>query len=251
MMESEKEYHIDIAPGEIPPLILLPGDPFRAKKIAETYFDNPKEIAHNREYWSFKGEYKGVPVAVCSTGIGCPSAAIAIEELVKVGGKVFVRVGTAGAIDSSLQAGDIVIFTGSVRDDGTSRQYVPLEYPAIADPNLVQELTNAARRKDSKIAVGIGHSKDAFYSEYPEMVVDSTVMKKKWDRMRSAGVLATEMEAATLFIIGQLRKVRVGAICVIVGEPVAEETKITGKPKLDDLIHIALDAMISIANEKL
>ena len=250
-MESEKEYHIDIAPGEIPPLILLPGDPFRAKKIAETYFDNPKEIAHNREYWSFKGEYKGVPVAVCSTGIGCPSAAIAIEELVKVGGKVFVRVGTAGAIDSSLQAGDIVIFTGSVRDDGTSRQYVPLEYPAIADPNLVHELTNAARKTDSKIAVGIGHSKDAFYSEFPEMVADSTAMQKKWDRMRSAGVLATEMEAATLFIIGQLRKVRVGAICVIVGEPVAEETKITGKPKLDDLIHIALDAMISIANGKM
>ena len=251
MMESKKEYHIDVAPGEIPPLILLPGDPFRAKKIADTYFENPKEIAHKREYWSFKGEYKGVPVAVCSTGIGCPSAAIAIEELIRVGGRVFVRVGTAGAIDSSLHAGDIVIFTGSIRDDGTSRQYVPLEYPAIADPLLVQKLTKVASEKNSRVAVGIGHSKDAFYSEFPEMVADSASMKKKWNMMRSAGVLATEMEAATLFVIGQLRKVRVGAICVIVGEPIEEEAKISGKPKLDDLIQIALDAMISIAKEKM
>ena len=144
-----------------------------------------------------------------------------------------------------------MIFTGSIRDDGTSRQYVPLEYPAIADPLLVQELTRAAGEKNSRVAVGIGHSKDAFYSEFPEMVADSASMKKKWNMMRSAGVLATEMEAATLFVIGQLRKVRVGAICVIVGEPIEEEAKITGKPKLDDLIHIALEAMISIAKEKM
>jgi uridine phosphorylase len=248
-MESEKEYHIDIAPGEIPPLILLPGDPFRAKKIAEEYFDEPEEIAHKREYWSFKGKYKGIPVAVCSTGIGCPSAAIAIEELVKVGGKVFVRVGTAGAIDSSLRAGDLVIFTGAVRDDGTSRQYVPIEYPAVADPRIVQSLTKAAKSRAKRVFVGIGHSKDAFYSEYPAMVADPEAMEKKWDMMRSNGVLATEMEAATLFVIGQLRRVTVGAICVIVGEPVEHEAKITDKPKLEDLIHTALEAMIETASQ--
>ncbi len=243
-MANEKEYHIDIAPGEIPPLVLLPGDPQRSKKIAETFFEEPEEIAHKREYWSFKGKYKGVPVAVCSTGIGCPSAAIALEELVKVGCKIFVRVGTAGAIDSSLRAGDLVIFTGSVRDDGTSRQYVPIEYPAIADTLLVQNLKMAADDLGAKHFVGIGHSKDSFYSEYPEMVADPERMKRKWDGMRAAGVLATEMEAAALFVIGQLRRVRVGAICVIVGEPIEEEAKIIGKPKLDDLIHVALDAMI-------
>ncbi|MFX1264663.1 MAG: uridine phosphorylase, partial [Promethearchaeota archaeon] len=111
-MEDDREYHIAIAPGEMPELVLLPGDPGRARMIAEQFFDDPVEVAKNREYWSYKGTYKGVEVGVCSTGIGCPSAAIAIEELVKVGCKVFVRVGTAGAIDPRLVAGDIVIFTG-------------------------------------------------------------------------------------------------------------------------------------------
>ncbi|MDF1540283.1 MAG: nucleoside phosphorylase, partial [Candidatus Thorarchaeota archaeon] len=140
MLESDREYHIDIATGEIPPLVLLPGDPDRSRLIAEHFFDNPQEIAKKREYWSFKGTYKGVPVAVCSTGIGCPSAAIAIEELIRVGCHTFVRVGTAGAINPSLGAGDIVIFSGSVRDDGTSKQYAPIEYPAVADPVLLSAL---------------------------------------------------------------------------------------------------------------
>ncbi len=246
MAENEKEYHIDIAPGEIPSRILLPGDPDRARLIAQNFFDDYQEIAHKREYWSFKGTYKGVPVAVCSTGIGCPSAAIAIEELIKVGGRVFVRVGTAGAIDNTLRAGNVVVFTGSVRDDGTSRQYVPLEFPAIADPVLLKALTEAAEKSGSSFRVGVGHSKDSFYSEFPEMVADSQGMQAKWDAYRKAGVLATEMESAVLFVIGQLRKVMVGTICVIVGEPIEKEAKITDKPKLDTMVRIALDAMISV-----
>ncbi len=246
MTTANREYHIDIAPGEIPPRILLPGDPDRARIIAESFFDNPEEIAHKREYWSFKGTYKGVPVAVCSTGIGCPSAAIALEELIKVGAHTFVRVGTAGAIDNSLSAGDVVIFTGSVRDDGTSRQYVPLEFPAIGDPALLSSLILAAENIKAVYKVGIGHSKDAFYSEYPDLVADSHSMEAKWNAYRKAGVLATEMESAALFVIGQLRKVRVGTACVIVGEPIEKEAKIIDKPKLDDLVTIALDAMIAL-----
>ncbi|MFW9920144.1 MAG: nucleoside phosphorylase [Candidatus Thorarchaeota archaeon] len=246
-MTSEiREYHIDIAPGEIPPLILLPGDPDRARLIAENFFENSEEIAHKREYWSFKGTYKGVPVAVCSTGIGCPSAAIALEELIRVGGHTFVRVGTAGAIDNSLKAGDVIIFSGSVRDDGTSRQYVPLEFPAISDPSLLRSLIAAAEKSDASYRVGIGHSKDAFYSEFPNLVADRHRMEAKWDSYRRAGVLATEMESAALFVIGQLRRVRVGTACVIVGEPIEKEAKIIDKPKLDDLVTIALDAMISL-----
>ncbi len=246
MNETNKEYHIDIALGEIPPLVLLPGDPDRAKLIAENFFDNPEQVAKKREYWSFRGTYKGIPVAVCSTGIGCPSAAIALEELIRVGCHTFVRVGTAGAIDPTLVAGDIVIFSGSVRDDGTSKQYVPPEYPAIADPYLLQALVEAAKDRGSTYKVGIGHSKDSFYSEFPEMVADPTSMKARWDSYRRAGVLATEMEAASLFVIGQLRKVKVGTACVIVGEPIEKKAKIVGKPKLDDLIHIALQAIISL-----
>ena len=246
-MEPEREYHIGIAPGEMPELVLLPGDPQRSEMIAKRFFDNPQEVAHRREYWSFRGEYKGVPVGVCSTGIGCPSAAIAIEELVRVGCRVFIRVGTAGAIDPSLKAGDLVIFTGSVRDEGTSRQYVPTIYPAIADPSVVLALSRAAQERGVAHRVGIGHSKDAFYSEHPDLVADPEGMRRRWAALRKANVLATEMESAVLFVIGQLRGVRVGTVCIIIGEPVDKEAKITEKPPLDDLILVALDALVSLA----
>ncbi len=245
-MDSEKEYHIGIAPGEIPKLVLLPGDPDRSKKIAERFFDNPEEIAKKREYWSFKGTWKDIPVAVCSTGIGCPSAAIALEELVKVGCKTFIRVGTSGAISHKVVSGDIVIFSGSVRDEGTSRQYVPIEFPAVAHPDTVIALTQAAEKRGATYHVGIGHSKDAFYSEHPDYVADPDSMRKKWTAMKDANVLATEMEAAALFVIGHLRGVKVGAACVVIGENVDQEAKIVGKPPLDDLVTVSLDALISI-----
>lgn len=245
-MTSDKEYHIDIAPGEIPPRVLLPGDPDRSKIIATKFLDNPVEIAKKREYWSFKGTYKDVPVAVCSTGIGCPSAAIALEELVKVGCTTFIRVGTSGAIDSSIRTGEIVIFTGAVRDEGTSRSYAPIEFPAIANPTLVTALSNAASNRGVEIRVGIGHTKDSFYSEHPDFLTDPKGARERWDTFRKAGVLATEMEAASLFVIGHLRGVKVGAACVVIGEPIEKEQKIVGKPPLDDLITVALEAIISV-----
>lgn len=245
-MAEEKEYHIGIAPGEIPELVLLPGDPDRAKAIASGFFDEPEEIAKKREYWSFKGKWKGVPVAVCSTGIGCPSAAIAIEELIKVGCTTFIRVGTSGAISRELNSGDIVIFTGAVRDDGTSRQYVPLSFPAVADPTIVVALKKAAHAKGVIYHVGIGHSKDAFYSEHPDLVADPEGTRRKWEMMRTSRVLATEMEAAALFVIGHLRGVRVGTACVVIGENIEKEVKIVGRPPIDDLVSIALDAIISV-----
>ncbi len=245
-MAEEKEYHIGIAPGEIPELVLLPGDPDRAKAIASGFFDEPEEIAKKREYWSFKGKWKGVPVAVCSTGIGCPSAAIAIEELIRVGCTTFIRVGTSGAISRELNSGDIVIFTGAVRDDGTSRQYVPLSFPAVADPTIVVALKKAAHAKGVIYHVGIGHSKDAFYSEHPDLVADPEGTRRKWEMMRTSRVLATEMEAAALFVIGHLRGVRVGTACVVIGENIEKEVKIVGRPPIDDLVSIALDAIISV-----
>ncbi|TXT57380.1 MAG: Uridine phosphorylase [Candidatus Thorarchaeota archaeon] len=245
-MGKETEYHIGIAKGEIPEYVLLPGDPKRAKAIAERFFDNPELIADKREYLSYKGTYQGLPVAVCSTGIGCPSAAIAIEELIHVGCHTFIRVGTAGAINNSLTAGDLVIITGSVRDDGTSKQYVPVEFPAIANPLVVSKLEQAAKKYTDRYFLGIGHSKDAFYSEYPDKVADPDTTEKKWEMMRNSGVLATEMEAATLFVIGHLRGVRVGSICVIVGEPIEKEAKIIGKPDLGPLIHTALDSFVAL-----
>lgn len=240
---SGAEYHIGIAKGEMPQRVLLPGDPGRAKAIAETYFENPTQVAQNREYWSYKGTYDGVDVGVCSTGIGCPSAAIAIEELVKVGCKSFIRVGSAGAIDRTLSSGDLVIFTGAVRDDGTSVQYVPIEYPAVADPVLVQSIAEAAEQRGATYRIGIGHSKDAFYSEHPDMTTNPDALEKEWKTMERAGVLATEMEAAVLFVLGQLRNVRVGSVCVVIGEPIQNEAEITDKPELENLVPVALDAI--------
>jgi uridine phosphorylase len=250
-MKSEKEYHIGIARGEIPELVLLPGDPDRARRIAEDFFDNPTDIAKHREYWSYRGTWKGIPVGVCSTGIGCPSAAIALEELVKVGCKAFIRVGTSGAISHKVATGDIVIFTGSIRDEGTSRQYVPIEFPAVAHPEVVRALSNAAEKRGARYHVGIGHSKDAFYSEHSSYVTDPKGMRRKWAAMKDAGVLATEMEAAALFVIGHLRGVRVGCVCVVIGENVDKEAKIVGKPPLDDIVTIALDALIALRTSEL
>lgn len=249
-MDDNKEYHIDLAPGELPELVLLPGDPDRARLIAEGFFENPMEVARKREFWSFKGNYKGVPVAVCSTGIGCPSAAIALEELIRIGCKVFVRVGTAGAISPSVVEGDVVIFTGSVRNDGTSRQYVPIEFPAVADPSLTLRLVKAAEAREASFHVGIGHSKDSFYSEFPGMTSHPEKTKMHWETLKHSNVLATEMEAAALFVIGSLRRVKVGAACVIVGENVEKEAKIERKPPLDNLICIALEAMTSLAKDR-
>ncbi|TFF91083.1 nucleoside phosphorylase [Candidatus Thorarchaeota archaeon] len=245
-MTDEKQYHIGIAPGEIPSRVLLPGDPGRAELIAQNFFDDPSEIARNREYWSFRGRYRGEDVAVCSTGIGCPSAAIAIEELVKVGCDTFIRVGTSGAIDPSLRAGDLVIFTGSVRDDGTSKQYAPVEFPALAHFEVVRALIDAAQSRGVSHQAGIGHSKDAFYSEYPDHLADPEQGKKRWETLRRANVLATEMEAATLFVVGHLRGVRVGTVCVIIGEPVGEEEAISGKPPVEQMTEVALDALVSL-----
>ncbi|MFW9926307.1 MAG: nucleoside phosphorylase [Candidatus Thorarchaeota archaeon] len=247
-MDEEREYHIGIAPGEIPELVLLPGDPDRAKAIAMNFFEEPEEIAKKREYWSFKGKWKGVPVAVCSTGIGCPSAAIAIEELVKVGCTTFIRVGTSGAISRDVSKGDIVIFTGAVRDDGTSRQYVPISFPAVADPTVVLALKKAAQDRGVPYHVGIGHSKDAFYSEHPNLVSDPEATRRKWEMLRMSNVLATEMEAAALFVIGHLRGVKVGTACVVIGENIEKEVKIVDKPPIDDLVSLALDAIISVKN---
>lgn len=218
----------------------------RARLIAEKYFDSPTEVAKKREFWSYRGKYKGVPVGVCSTGIGCPSAAITLEELIRVGSKVFVRVGTAGAIDTQLRAGDLVVLTGAVRDDGTSKQYVPVEYPAVADHTLISALMRAAEARGVRYMMGIGHSKDAFYSEYPDMMASPEAMEMRWKALKRAGVIATEMESAALYVIGQLRGVRVATVCEIVGEPVENEAKILDRPRLDDLVHVALDAMTSV-----
>ena len=207
-------YHIHLRKGDIGRYVLLPGDPFRTDLIA-TYFDEPKLIAHNREHKTWVGKLDGVPVAVTSTGMGCPSAAIALEELIKCGADTFIRVGTAGrvcdaAFDETL---DGVINTAAVRDEGTTIHYIPIEYPAVADRHVVDALAVAAKNMGYHYAEGITQSKDSFYGQHePENMPAESRLKERWEAWRRGNVMTSEMEAAALFVISSIRGCRAASI---------------------------------------
>lgn len=211
---EEKMYHIHLRKGDIGRYVLLPGDPFRTDLIA-SYFDDPKLIAHNREHKTWVGTLDGVPVAVTSTGMGCPSAAICLEELIKCGADTFIRVGTAGricdaAFDPTL---DGVINNAAVRDEGTTIHYIPIEYPAIADRHVVDALERAAAGLGYNYAVGITQSKDSFYGQHaPETMPVEDRLNERWEAWKRGNVMTSEMESAALFVISSIRGVRAGSI---------------------------------------
>jgi uridine phosphorylase len=219
---AAREYHIGVAPGEVGRYVLLPGDPKRAEKIAQ-YFENPREIAFNREFRTFTGTVEGIEVSVTSTGIGCPSAAIALEELIKVGADTFIRVGTAGSLQPEVDIGHLAIATGAVREEGTTSQYVPLEYPAVAHPDVVFALRQAARQRDYPHHLGITHCKDAFYSEEEGYSAQPEFSQMRWNTWMRANVIATSMEEAALFVVGSLRRVRTGSVLTVIGKTWAGE----------------------------
>ena len=168
--DISRQYHIQVANGEVGRYVILPGDPKRCKKIAQ-YFEDPVMIADNREFITYTGTLDGVKVSVTSTGIGGPSAAIAMEELARCGADTFVRIGTCGGIQPEVKSGDIVVATGAVRMEGTSKEYAPIEYPAVADLMVVNALVSAAKEKDCEFYTGVVQSKDAFYGQHePEMM---------------------------------------------------------------------------------
>lgn len=213
-MESEKYKHIQMGKGDVGRYVLLPGDPFRTDLIAR-YFDEPQLVAHNREHKTWIGKLDGVPVAVTSTGMGGPSAAIAVEELIRCGADTFIRVGTAGPVrcPEDCDRYDGVIVTGSVRDEGTTVQYVPIEYPAIANRHVVEALVQAAARKGLHYAEGISQSKDSFYGELdPACSPEQARLLQRWEAWQKSGVMCSEMECAALFVVAALRGCRAGAI---------------------------------------
>lgn len=164
MLIQGKQMHIQIKKGDIGRYVILPGDPGRCERIAR-YFDEPEFLSSNREYTVWRGKLNGEPVAVCSTGIGGPSTAIALEELIECGADTFIRVGTSGGIVETVQSGDIVIATAAVRQEGTTREYIPIEYPAVADFFVVRALHEAAAALGYRQHVGVIQSKDSFYGE--------------------------------------------------------------------------------------
>lgn len=205
------QYHIGVKTGEVGRYVLLPGDPKRCAKIA-AHFDNPVLIADNREYVTYTGTIDGVKVSVTSTGIGGPSAAIALEELVRCGADTFIRVGTCGGIDIDVKGGDVVVATGAVRMEGTSKEYAPIEYPAVADLEVTNALVKACKKLGMDYHAGVVQCKDAFYGQHnPENMPVSYELLNKWEAWRRMGCKASEMESAALFIVGQYLRVRVGS----------------------------------------
>lgn len=210
--ESDKLYHIDVAPGEVGKYVILPGDPKRVEKIA-AYLDEPVKIADSREFVTYTGSLDGVRVSVTSTGIGGPSASIALEELVMCGADTFIRVGTAGGMDIAVESGDLVIATGAVRMEGTSKEYAPPEWPAVADFEVTQALKEAAERLGFRKHLGVVQSKDAFYGQHrPEVMPTSAALLNNWEAWMRLGCKASEMEAAALLTVGAYLRVRVGAV---------------------------------------
>ncbi|MCR2025006.1 nucleoside phosphorylase [Anaerotruncus colihominis] len=209
-----KLYHIHCKPGDVGRYVLLPGDPFRTDLIAG-YFDDAKLVAHNREHKTWTGTLNGVKVSVTSTGMGCPSAAIAVEELIKCGADTFIRVGTAGrvcdkAYDETL---DGVINTAAVRDEGTTVHYIPIEYPAVADRHVVDALARASKRLGYNFAEGITQSKDSFYGQHePETMPAEGRLKERWEAWRRGNVMSSEMESAAIFVISSIRGCRASSI---------------------------------------
>lgn len=246
----EKQHHIGLVPGDVADTIFLPGDVGRAKIISEL-FDKAEIKAHNRQYITYSGTYKGTPVSVTSTGIGCPALAIAVEELIKVGGKNFIRIGTCGALQKYIQLGDIVIATAAVRGDGTSREYFPLEYPAVADFYVLESLVQAAEKLDLKPHVGIIRAHDAFYAESVLANGDYLALDKPWIE---SNVLATENESSTLFTLSTVRGCRGGTILTPVGHHLFPENVIPDEELHQSILlesRIALEAAVIMAEKNL
>lgn len=242
---SQKLYHIDLAPGDVGRYVLLPGDPGRVETIAK-YFDNPREMAFHREYRTVTGTLEGVPVSVTSTGIGGPSTAIAVEELHMLGADTFIRVGTCGGMQEEVCGGDIVIATGAIRMEGTSREYAPIEYPAVPDFGVTNALVDAAKDVGVTYHTGVVECKDSFYGQHqPEKHPVSYELLNKWEAWLRMGCVASEMESAALFIAGAYRRVRVGSLFLVVAN---QERAKKGLPNTqvhdtDLAIRVAIDAI--------
>ena len=212
--EQGQQYHICCKPGDVGRYVLLPGDPFRTDYIA-SFLEDAKLVAHNREHKTWTGKLKGVPVSVTSTGMGGPSAAIAIEELIHCGADTFIRIGTAGRLcpesqDPAIQG---IIATGAVRSEGLTGEYVPYEYPAIANRHVVAALVDSAEEFGYNFKEGIVHCKDSFYGQIdPDGLPNGDLLKYKWKAWERSRVMATEMETATLLVISSIRGCRAGSI---------------------------------------
>ncbi|GAA0226432.1 nucleoside phosphorylase [Haladaptatus pallidirubidus] len=238
--------HLLVDEGDLNDIALIPGDPGRVDRIAKQC-DSSEVVSENREYKVVNAEYEGVPLTICSTGIGCPSATIAIEEMEAVGVETVIRVGTTGALQKNIEIGDMVVATGAAKDEGTSRRYEKDTYPAVPEYNVLSALVDSAEANDEDVHIGPIASDDAFYAETDEYVSD-------WE---DANILSVEMEAAAVFSVARRKGMRSGAICTVDGNLVkgtqkgtdTEDDELPEKAKnnVERAIRISLDAVVSLS----
>lgn len=217
LIDKDIRFHLRVRNGDVGKYVILPGDPGRVPLIAE-YLDNAEQIACNREFNTYTGYLDGEKVSVVSTGIGGPSAAIAVEELIQSGSHTFIRIGTSGGIDLKVCGGDLIIASGAVRGEGTSYEYIPKDYPAVPDFDVLTALQQAADKlstddEGNTYHVGVVQSKDSFYGEIePQNMPVADYLESRWEGYVRCGCLTSEMESAAIFAVATARRVRAGAV---------------------------------------
>lgn len=245
MIPMEKQMHIQCVKGDVGRYVILPGDPGRCQAIA-AHFDNPVHVGMNREYNIYTGTLLGEKVSVCSTGIGGPSASIAMEELHNIGADTFIRVGTCGGIDLDVQAGDVVVATGAIRFEHTSLEYAPLEFPAVADLDITLALREASQALGYRTHTGIVQCKDSFYGQHrPASSPVYYELLNKWESWKRLGVKASEMESAALFVVASALKVRCGSCFHVVWNQEREAAGLDQQMVHDTsrAIHVGIEAL--------
>jgi uridine phosphorylase len=247
--EQGLAFHLHIREGDIGRYVLLPGDPGRCEKIA-AFFDQPGFIAQNREYVTWTGKLLDEKVSVVSTGIGCPSTAIAVEELIDIGADTFIRVGSSGAMQRSVRMGDVAIVTGAIRDEGTTQHYLPLEFPAVADVDVVTALRESAKNLGVRFHVGISQSKDSFYGEVERTRMPMAEhLEQRWNAWVAGGAICSEMESSALFILSSVYRKRAGGAMLIINDSDLAELSTEDSDKrmaefdADRVIRVAVEAL--------
>ena len=243
--KAGEQYHTKLKKGDVGEYVIVPGDPKRCEKIAK-YFDEAKLIADSREYITYTGKLLGTKVSVCSTGIGGPSAAIAMEELTKVGAKYFIRVGTCGGMQIPVLTDDVVIASGAIRMEGTSKEYAPIEWPAVSDYEITKNLEKAAKNLKFGHHIGVVECKDSFMGQHaPEKSPVSYELINKWKAWCALGCLASEMESAALFVVAASLGVKAGTVLHVVSnqERVKKGLKNKVSEDTDKAIRVAIEAI--------
>ena len=248
---SGKQYHIGVGPMDIGEYVILPGDPQRVPKIAK-YFDNAVKVGESREFVTYTGYLNGVKVSCTSTGVGGPSASIALEELVACGAHTFIRVGTCGGMQLDVESGDIIVATGAVRAEGTSKEYAPIEFPAVPHVKVASALTIACEKLGFRHHTGVVQCKDSFYGQHrPETLPNREELIRKWNAWIALDCKASEMESAALFIVAQYLRVRIGSCFLVVAN---QERALAGlsNPQVHDTdkaIQAAIEAFKILIDE--